>query len=1040
MCKNTLLGFLIPFFFLTDPHNVLSQSFRPEDLSGFHLERYTDESGLPQNSVYSIAEDELGYIWLATERGLARFDGKNFKVFENFGKTYNAASIGSFHMDPRPNPAGFFAMNRDQCFIHIYQGKAVVDSTMYRQLNARTFPYVEKGRGYISERLPTLFYGTPFHDPFYIPTGIDRFFVYSAENLAFYDGKKKLGQVNRAGKTIWNFFRLDTNLYHLENKQLTRFAADSRTFKAERANFEGELINDPSYREGKHMKVFWNNATNQVCIVIGKSLYHITLTANGNLTSTLILCGFDFEKEQIKAVYYEVKKKRIFIGSQLNGLWVLTRKQFTPLATNFPGTDQVYYGQGRMGTNSILSSQGIVYAMDEQTGNVNARQLPLITAKVFWDKSSILIDHEGFIWCKLRGRLMMMEPDGSKMKFSWTLPSEITQLYQGIDKTIWVLTRTQGLFLLKAPFTADNKPTLFLKGPLTDISCIAEQGTDTIWVGTGRGLFSMSRKTRAVTSVKGLEDKYIRSLCLSRDSPTIWISTYKDGFFLLRNKKLTHFPLDTLGYLANAHCIVEDNKGFLWITTNRGLFQILKADLLKYADRPGELYYHHYSKTDGFNSNEFNGGCQPCAVRLSSGFVSLPSMDGLIWFKPETTVAEVPDKKIMIDQIEIDRKIIAARQKHILFSQDQKQLRLTVSSPFFGNPENMEFSYTLVEEGKAPMNSDWLSLETNSNIATITISTLSKGKYTLHIRKKNGFGMGNYGYRTVGITVHPFWYQTWWFYMLVVLALILCFFIYSKYRIRAVQRRSVLLELQVSERTNQLQATLRNLEKSQDELLNQMHLQSRLMASIAHDVRSPLGAAIIVAEEIQKMLDQQQYDMVSLFTKNIAEAIRQVKGSLEDSLAYVKIHVYKREPNTERIALHDLIEENMQLYGKNSKIKTNVFLNLIPRDASVVTNAQLLKIIIHNLVDNANKFTDGGQIKAYTAQNGNRLNLAIEDSGRGIPPEIIEWFSTGIALPVASSPGGIGLAMVKELAPAVAESILIERLSPGTRVTMTFYH
>ena len=45
---------------------------------------------------------------------------------------------------------------------------------------------------------------------------------------------------------------------------------------------------------------------------------------------------------------------------------------------------------------------------------------------------------------------MMLSPDGSAIKLTWTLPSEITQLYQAPDKTIWIATRTEGLFSISA--------------------------------------------------------------------------------------------------------------------------------------------------------------------------------------------------------------------------------------------------------------------------------------------------------------------------------------------------------------------------------------------------------------------------------------------------------------------------------------------------------------------------------------------------------------------------------------------------------------
>lgn len=146
--------------------------------------------------------------------------------------------------------------------------------------------------------------------------------------------------------------------------KLTRVAAGSSPFKSGPAYFSGDLINDPLYQLGKPLVILWNNAMNQAFIVAGHTLYQIKPAANGDLNSELILRGFDFQKEQITGVYYDQKAGRIFLGFKLNGLIVLTRNKYTPAAA-FPGTDQVYYGQALMNARSILSGQGIVYAMDE---------------------------------------------------------------------------------------------------------------------------------------------------------------------------------------------------------------------------------------------------------------------------------------------------------------------------------------------------------------------------------------------------------------------------------------------------------------------------------------------------------------------------------------------------------------------------------------------------------------------------------------------------------------------------------------------------
>src|SRR5690606_5707627 len=52
------------------------------DTLQYHIEHFTDEQGLPQNSINAIGVDEYGFVWLATEGGITRYDGRNFKVYE----------------------------------------------------------------------------------------------------------------------------------------------------------------------------------------------------------------------------------------------------------------------------------------------------------------------------------------------------------------------------------------------------------------------------------------------------------------------------------------------------------------------------------------------------------------------------------------------------------------------------------------------------------------------------------------------------------------------------------------------------------------------------------------------------------------------------------------------------------------------------------------------------------------------------------------------------------------------------------------------
>ena len=280
-----------------------------------------------------------------------------------------------------------------------------------------------------------------------------------------------------------------------------------------------------------------------------------------------------------------------------------------------------------------------------------------------------------------------------------------------------------------------RNPQFFAGGHLSNISWIQHESKETLWLGTGKGLYRIHLPSKKIFRVEGLANIYIRSLHIPDGRNELWITTYSNGIFLLKDGKLTQFPPDKEQYLSSAHCISEDKNGYFWVTTNKGLFQISRADLLAYAKRPFELYYHYYSKISGFNTNEFNGGCQPCAVRAPGGILSFPSIDGLVWFVPERIRPELPNQQIFIDKADADDSSMVFDRGMVSVKAGVPQILVKVSTPYFGDPYNLRMSYRIFK-GDEPL-TEWKTLEESKNIA---VPFHGGGNYTLNVRKVSGFG------------------------------------------------------------------------------------------------------------------------------------------------------------------------------------------------------------------------------------------------------------------------------------------------------------
>src|SRR5205085_2704438 len=113
-------------------------------------------------------------------------------------------------------------------------------------------------------------------------------------------------------------------------------------------------------------------------------------------------------------------------------------------------------------------------------------------------------------------------------------------------------------------------------------------------------------------------------------------------------------PLDINQYLKYAHCFITDEAGYCWISSNNGLFKAKISDITDaFENDRQQIYYHWLGKDDGMQTNEMNGGCTPCAIRLKNRNFSFPTMDGLVWFNPEKIKIVLPAGEIYIDKFKV---------------------------------------------------------------------------------------------------------------------------------------------------------------------------------------------------------------------------------------------------------------------------------------------------------------------------------------------------------------------------------------------------
>lgn len=981
---------------------------------GYWLQHFTDENGLPQNSVKAIAQDKNGFIWLTTEAGVVRFDGHRFVTFDRSVIPILTNRLRGF-IPPVVGGHGhheFYALSERNEYIGVLaNGLVSVDTTFYRDyLNHNPLARGDNGPNTILASIPVPPLPDPFAKHHFLAVDNQTHYIWQNGQVAYF----------QQGKHV---FTTHESLRHLILIGKKPYGIDSSgTFKvidrvSREAVITGDITLNPHYRtDAAHSRPFWNNISRQAFLYLNNSLYLLNPTGNGNLETRLILSDFDFDNLSIAAIYFDEKNRFLFLGSVTKGLFLLKREIFQTYKLPSDNADNVYYAQVPARNRAVLTAQGYLFRANPDGSHVTAKKVSPFMEK-FGYKFAMAQNRDSSFWFGIGSNLYKLDPTGQKILAHVKMPDSASSLYVDPTGKLWIGCDGDGLYILEesqGKYQPRRKFTLASKG----VMIIDLENANTLLIGTSTGLYRLDTRTGISELVIPLENVTIRSFYTTPEGT--WITTYGNGFYLLNKNKIVRFPLDNERFLATSHCIVEDKNGFFWIPTNRGLFQVAKKRLLDYAaDNRKQIFYLYYDKQSGFETNEFNGGCKPCALTLADGTVSLPSMDGLVWYKPETIKPVLPGKGIFINAILEDGKELPVRDS-LEISLDFEQLHLTVATPYLGHSNNIQMQYSLSGNGRAekwiPINADF----------TIPVPKIPYGNYVLKIRKISGFGANDYTYKTINLHIPRAWYETWWFQSLLVAAMAGLFFISVRLRTESLVRK-----------------------EREANMIRHYRVISQIIAAVNHDIQTPLHYIGYSLKQINAYLHRQS-GIDPFITRMSDESLNTSErlGALtKNFLDYIKLQSKTASSRTEMsdFRVSELVSNISGLFDAIATFRGVAIRNTVDPGLTIHSDRNLVSIIIHNLIDNALKASQSEITVSAAIENG-QTRIVVVDDGGGMPQDQACWLSKDYRsyedwLRASRHPDqkGMGLVIVKDLCVLLGISIkVVVQEERSTLVVLTF--
>ncbi|MGN6294386.1 MAG: ATP-binding protein [Chitinophagaceae bacterium] len=954
-------------FYLTTSFLLFLSFLLQAQPRNYHVQHYTANDGLPQNSVTGIVFDKAGYCWFSTEMGLVRFDGKSFTVF-------NAANLPDIY-SPRIR---FCSSDNDgEVYMEAEKGELIRIKAGEGQI--ASYPQVEKGAN-------LWLWNTYSHVPrfvaaknrkrlpeFSVRSAVSYSYLLSSGDIYCIDGDKlyyldddRLMLADTGIITTTHTTTATSDCFIvMGKKQPIKWWKKGRRQK-DLLSIRGPLQQSKAFLQG-NFDCYYNSG--QGYVYAGGTLYSL-YEENGELTTKTLLEGLDISV--LASVYYNAEQKKYYLGSLVSGLYVISPSAFNSLGNQPEIISKSVYGQAINSRGEIIC-QRFLY---EWSGKV--REIPLnpYVGPTLW------LDNDRYLYYSDEPALFRYDFETNSNRRLLPLDSRPSSIFRDKFDTNQIIVGTS---FAVGRFTGEAMHELKHVPGRNAIMSIAQTGKDSFILATKSGVkwydFANNKVYREI-----LDSVYTRNV-YPEPCGRVWVATYGKGFYLFENGKVYSFPEHSTKALQTVHCFIEDGEGNFWLPTNNGLFVVKKSSLLAYAKgATKDIYFYLYSTLDNLPTNEFNGGCTPAYIWTKDSLLSIPSIEGLIQFDPRKTVPIFPDKKIYAEEYRLNDKTIQTGSSGLSLDPDYGNLTIKVSSPYFGNRENLQMVYMV-----KGLDKDWQPMPENNRIS---LSHIPAGNYQLLVRKLSGHGISEYDSFEFAFSVNPFFYNTWWFYILLFILACLIGLIAVRLRTKILKERNAGLQAIIWAQTADLSKTVEQLKTSEQALKESNLMKDRVTTMVLHDMRSPIRFLHTVSDQLLKKHD-------SLTPAEIKEklgVLQSSTGSLNEfteqffTWAASQHRDFKIQPET--FLLQPLFNELEELYADIAKANNNHFIvesTLLQAN----TDKNILSVIIRNLLDNACKNTANGWVRLSAGAQADKLVIAVADTGPGLDETAIATFFEG---------------------------------------------
>lgn len=857
---NRLIGILLISLAIAYNKSAFSQEqiiLNPsKKLSQYPIKTWDMDKGMPSDMVIQILEDTTGYIWLATYKGIARFDGVNFTNFNHSSSsaiesvTIQAATIDSdknlwfgsqkglvkyvnyqFVRDPRLsslNNTSIEALYYDSRSSTLWIGTTSNGVYRYRNRILEHLPqFLKIAKGIVKA------IGCDLDGNIWIGTEGGKVTKFNGESFSEIQSDERMGGIGRFYCNSQSHFWVaaESGIFKLHNNRLIL----QNQIPIQKAT---SLIEDNYGR-------LWIGSEN------GLYRYHID---TGKLEHKDESKGLP--NNLIKDIHVD-RYGNIWVATYRKGIFKLTDGLITTFSQSEGLSSDIVIALAQFEENKfyVADEYGTINILEN--GSISKLKLK---SKISKDRlKNLYFDSKSNLWISTYGGLIKLDSKGAEtiLNLKTGFPTEtIRMVFEDKEGNIWIGTRSNGLFLLGVE--GELKEYSIGKGLSSNyIMAINQDNLGRIIVSTKNGINIIRDGTleKVIGIENGLPTDFAFNIHIDSDN-VFWVAT-NDGLIRIENDN-SYFVFDIQNGLFDNTLfdILEDDFGYFWMPTDMGIVRMNKAELNSFAIGETDRYsYRIFGRSDGMKNPRCTGATK-----------SLKARDGKLFFTTAGGVSIVNPKevddldlfsRVLVENLELDGELVLLSE---VFKVKPSVNRVVVNYTAFHSkdPEKVYFRYQLY-----PFDQQWIYAE---QYRYAPYTNLPPGNYTFSVQ--TSFNQTDWSEGIAqNIIVARKWNQTWWFRILLSFILSLILWIIFRVRTYTVKMQKIELERIVQERTAMIEEQKLKLETQSKELEKLSIVASHTNNAIM--IMSPEGDIQWVNESFSRIYGYTVEQFVEEMGKNL---------------------------------------------------------------------------------------------------------------------------------------------------------------------------